>query len=266
MSATAYPILDPCSKLWRAPEGRCALAVMAKAPRAGAVKTRLQPQLTPDEAAALSVCFLRDTTANLASVAAATGGADAVVAYTPVGAESAFKGLLPPGCKLVPQRGDDFGDRLFYAAQDLLAVGYESLCLINSDSPTLPPAALAAAVSALSRAGDRLVLGPADDGGYYLIGIKRAHRRLFDDIDWSTPRVLAQTLERAAEIGLEVELLPAWYDVDDADTLRRLCNEFFPPDGNGAPLHDDNLGTYNAPHTRNYLAKMMRDKPGAIYD
>lgn len=257
MSATAYPILDPRSKVWRAPEGRCALTVMAKAPRAGAVKTRLQPQLTPEEAAALSVCFLRDTTANLAGVAVATGTAEAVVAYTPVGAESAFEGLLPTGCKLIPQRGDDFGDRLFYAAEDLLAVGYESLCLINSDSPTLPPRALAAAVSSLAREGDRVVLGPADDGGYYLIGLKRAHRRLFDEVAWSTSHVLAQTLERAAEIGLEVELLPTWYDVDDAQTLQRLHDELFPSNGD---RRDDGLATYDARHTREHLARRMGGK------
>ncbi len=259
MSVATYPILDPCAKLWRAPEGRCALTVMAKAPRAGAVKTRLQPQLTPAEAAALSVCFLRDTTANLAAVSEATGGAEAVVSYTPVGAEGAFDGLLPAGCKLIPQRGEAFGDRLFYAAEDLLAVGYESLCLINSDSPTLPPSVLAAAIATLARAGDRLVLGPADDGGYYLIGLKSAHRRLFDDIDWSTARVLAQTLERAAEIGLEVELLPAWYDVDDADTLRRLCDELFPPDKDARPRLES-LATYDAQHTRRHLAQRMKDK------
>ena len=261
MSVATYPILDPCAKDWRAPEGFCALAVMAKAPRAGAVKTRLQPQLTPEEAAALSVCFLRDTTANLATVAGATGGAEAVVSYTPVGAEGAFDGLLPAGCKLIPQRGEAFGDRLFYAAEDLFEVGYAAVCLINSDSPTLPPAALAAAVALLARAGDRLVLGPADDGGYYLIGLKHAHRRLFDDIDWSTSRVLAQTLERAAECGLEVELLPAWYDVDDAETLRRLCAELL-PSGNNARARRDDLAIYDARHTRQHLAKMMDESEG----
>ena len=101
------------------------------------------------------------------------------------------------------------------------------MCLINSDSPTLPPAVLRDAVKALHAPGDRIVLGPADDGGYYLIGLKQAHRRLFQDIAWSTPTVLASTLERAREIGLECTMLPSWYDVDDADSLHRLCQELF---------------------------------------
>jgi len=123
--------------------------------------------------------------------------------------------LLPETFKLLGQRGEGFGERLFYATEDLLAVGYESVCLIDSDSPTLPSALLQAAVSALALDGDRVVLGAADDGGYYLIGLKRAHRQLFEKLDWSTPRVLSQTVERAAEINLEVEMLPVWYDVDD---------------------------------------------------
>ena len=96
------------------------------------------------------------------------------------------------------------------------------------------------AVERLSRAGDRMVLGGSDDGGYYLIGIKRPHHRLFEQIDWSTERVFEQTLERAREIGLPAELLPTWYDVDDAATLERLRQEL------AAPL----AAGYDAKHTR----------------
>lgn len=236
--------------------------MMIKAPRAGQSKTRLVPPLTHAEAAALSVCFLRDTTENIAGVAV-NRQAEGVAVYTPVGAEAAFANLLPAEFSLLAQRGESFGERLFYAASDLLAIGYESLCLIDSDSPTLPPVLLAQAVAALAREGDRVVLGPSDDGGYYLIGIKRAHERLFADVEWSTAKVLGQTIERAGEINLEVELLPAWYDVDDAATLRVLCEELFSPRENNASENDaseNNRGGYPAPHTRRYLTQLLESE------
>ncbi len=220
---------------------------MAKAPLAGEVKTRLVPPLTPAEAAALNVCFLRDMAANVAEVTVA-GRADGLVVYTPVGAEAAFDGVLPEGFKLLAQRGESLGDRLCNATDDLLKDGYSSVCLINSDSPTLPRSVLDRAIESLANDGDRVVLGAADDGGYYLIGLKQAHRNLFDRIAWSTADVLAHTVERAAEIGLEVEMLPRWYDVDDAETLNRLCEELFAPH-----RHD---GAYPAHHTRNFLVSL----------
>ncbi len=228
---------------------------MIKAPRAGASKTRLVPPLAPHEAAALSICFLRDTAANIAATSS-LGGVEGVAVYTPVGAEAAFDNLLPETFKLLGQRGEGFGERLFYAAEDLLKVGYESLCLIDSDSPTLPSALLKQAVDALARAGDRVVLGAADDGGYYLIGLKHAHRHLFTNVDWSTPRVLSQTIERAAEINLEVEVLPVWYDVDDAATLVHLCNELFASNGEG--VERNGLDGYGAFHTRRYLYDLIK--------
>ena len=127
-------------------ENICALAVMAKAPRPGMVKTRLQPPLNAEEAAALNVCFLRDTAENIASVTQ-DGGAQGLICYTPVGDEVAFDGLLPEGFALIAQRGDGFGERLQYAAEDILSCGFGAVCLIDSDSPTLPSNALRVAVN-----------------------------------------------------------------------------------------------------------------------
>jgi uncharacterized protein len=208
------------------------MGIMAKVPRSGQVKTRLVPPLTHEQASALSGCFLRDVSAAIAAAAAEGGGPpiQGVAAYLPVGEERGFDGLLPREFMLLPQRGDHLGERLYHAAQDLLAAGFQSACLVNSDSPTLPPALLRQAALALDAPGDRVVLGPASDGGYYLIGLKRAHRRLFEEIAWSTAAVLAQTLERARELSLEVQLLAEWYDVDDAHALRLLCREVFGPD------------------------------------
>jgi len=223
---------------------------MAKSPSAGNVKTRLTPPLTPMEASLLSGCFLRDTAGNIDSLEA-----DGVVVYTPAEEGDAFAGLVPNSFQFLAQRGGSLGDRLLNATSDLLAVGYDFVCLINSDSPTLPLSILVSAIEALEPDGDRLVLGPAEDGGYYLIGLKSPHQILFDRIAWSTSEVLAHTIERARQISLPIVKLPKWYDVDDAATLERLCRELFVPDecsGNGHP-------PYAAPFTREYLATLMRE-------
>jgi rSAM/selenodomain-associated transferase 1 len=232
--------------------GLCTLAIMTKAPRAGAVKTRLQPPLTPEEAAELNICFLRDI-GNAISYASrrCSGGlrppkqntiARGVGVFTPARSEKEYADILPPDFDLLPQRGDGFGERLSNATADLLQVGFESCCLINSDSPTATADAFREAVAQLQGADDRIVLGPSDDGGYYLIGMRKLHHRLFREIDWSTDRVFAQTVERASEIGLQVHVLPSCYDVDDRVALQRLCDE----------LLGENLRA--APATKKFLA------------
>ena len=228
-----HRVLDP-TKGEQVPAGLCALAVMTKAPQAGRVKTRLTPPLSPEEAAALNTCFLRDTAAAIAQTADGKR-AQGIAVYTPVGAEAAYAGILPDNFQLVPQRGEAFGERLAAATGDLIRLGFDSLCLIDSDSPTVPKIAFAQALDFLARAEDSVVLGPSDDGGYYLVGLKKLHRRLFDGIDWSTERVLEQTIEAAREIELPVHLLPPWYDVDDRATLSKLCDELFGPNGSEAP-------------------------------
>jgi rSAM/selenodomain-associated transferase 1 len=231
--------------------GRCALTVMAKAPVPGKVKTRLSPPLTPQQAAGLNAAFLRDTMANLASAATQTP-ADCVVSYTPLGQESAFEGILPASTLLIPQRGDGFGERLLATASDLFRCGYSAVCLIDSDSPTVPTEAFVKAVRSLSgsEAGSKepVVLGWSDDGGYYLIGLTSPHARLFAEIAWSTEAVARQTEERAGELGLPVTRLATWYDVDDARSLARLQAEM-----RGDP--EVPMG-YAAEHTRRFLQGM----------
>ncbi len=239
-----FRILDPNVPSQNA-RGLCALAVMTKAPQAGQVKTRLVPPLEPDEAAALNKCFLRDTAAAISN--AATGkDACGIGVYTPIGAESVYADILPINFSLLPQRGAQFGERLYFAALDLFKCGFKSVCLIDSDSPTVPAENFAQALKHLQRPGDRIVLGPCDDGGYYLIGLKKPHTELFERIDWSTARVLAQTMQNAAKIGLEVKLLPVEYDIDDGAALRRLSNE----------LLSQNARDSVAPNTRKFLARI----------
>jgi len=247
-------LLDPNARP-KNPSGFCALAVMTKAPRPGRVKTRLVPPLTPNEAATLNACFLRDTTAAISS-AIVSGRllgrkAGGVAVYTPVGWERAYADILPPDFDLVPQRGRSFGERLWFAAEDLFKCGFGGVCLIDSDSPTVPAATFAQAVEILRSSGEHIVLGPSDDGGYYLIGLKKPRREMFERIDWSTERVLEQTKARAKEIGLAVKLLPTCYDVDDFTTLRRLCKELLGGKSPGA----------KAPETAKFLGEII-DREG----
>ena len=243
----SYPVLHAGVRN-RARVGVCALAVMAKAPRAGMVKTRLVPPLTYEQSAALNVCFLRDTTENIATIDGAAG----LISYTPVGEESLFDELLPQGFALIPQRGDAFGERLLAAAEDILSCGYGSVCLIDSDSPTVPAEAFAQAVAELARPGDRVVLGPSDDGGYYLIGLKKAHPEPFERITWSTSTVCEETCERVKSAFLELVLLPTWYDVDDAPTLAVLKNELI----HGVRPHFATIAGHHAAHTKRFLMEM----------
>lgn len=241
-----HRVLDPIA-LDPTANRLCALAVMTKAPRAGQVKTRLVPPLTAGEAAQLNRCFLHDTTAAISSAAGKI--ARGIAVYTPVGAEADYADILPRSFELLAQRGNGFDERLINAAEDLFRIGFASVCLINSDSPTVPATSYAQAAKLLAVNGDRVVLGPSDDGGYYLIGLKQIHRRLFEDIDWSTERVLDQTSERAAEVKLPVELLPTGYDVDDRVTLRRLCDEL--AGTNAKPTIE------NAPATKKFLTGIV---------
>ncbi len=243
MSKSPHNIIDP--KMPSAAfQGHCALAVMAKAPKAGHVKTRLSPPLNSHQAAALNIAFLRDTIACLKEVEAAAE-AKAVVSYTPIGEEANFAGVVSDDVPLIPQRGEGFGERLQYTTEDLFAAGFSAVCLIDSDSPTVPRSAYVEAVGRLLVNGDCAVLGPSDDGGYYLIGVNASHPRLFEGIAWSTAVVGEQTRQRAQEINLPVYSLPTWFDVDDRQTLSRLYRELV--------LSASGREGFAATHTRDYL-------------
>jgi len=226
---------------------------MAKAPRPGFCKTRLVPPLSPAQAASLSTAFLRDITENLRS-AAETIPIVPYVAYAPAGTAASFNGILAAGTNLVLADGSiaappdvpGFGRCLLHAVQSLFARGHNSVCVLNSDSPTLPTGYLRQAAAWLAEPEDRVVMGPADDGGYYLLGMKRTHAPLFADISWSTPHVAAETRGRALQAGIELLELPPWYDVDDAASLQRLQFELSGPSQAG----------YAAPNTAAWLASV----------
>jgi uncharacterized protein len=231
---------------------RCAMGIMIKTPRNGFSKTRLCPPFSWEEAAAISRCFLKDTSATIEALSHEDPFVAGVAVYTPVGSEGELEQLLPPRFKMIAQRETDFGTRLLGAIQDLFSVGFGAACLINSDSPTLPFSHLQELATVLKDPQDRVVIGPSSDGGYYAIGMRCPHPRLFEEITWNTDRVYDETIARAKEIDLLPVELPAWYDVDDRVSLHRLLSELFPeltsePMSKGAP----------AANTKAFLRQML---------
>lgn len=200
------------------------IGIICKTPREGASKTRLHGVLSPREAAELAGCFLADVASAVTAIAPAIGRKGYAV-YAPEGSEAELARFVPAEFGLHCRRDATLGVVLLGATEALLGAGHDCAVLVNADSPTLPPVLLEHAIAALRAPGDRVVLGPAIDGGYYLIGLKRAHARVFADVPWSTPQVLLITTARAREAGLPVALLPAWYDVDDVETLALLLDE-----------------------------------------
>ncbi len=221
---------------------------MAKAPRAGEAKTRLRPAVSAAQAAGLGAAFLQDITANL-QLAARRAAIVPYVAFSPAGTEALFDGLVAPGTRMLladgsppaPAGVERFGRCLLHALRSLLALGHGAACVLNADSPTLPTRLLLEAHAILSQPGDRLVMGAADDGGYYLLGMKRAHAHVLSQIDWSTAHVAGQTRERAAQAGLEMIELDPWYDVDDPASLNRLLQDLSCP--------SIEQGAFPAPHS-----------------
>ena len=215
-----------------------ALITVAKQPQPGATKTRLTPPLTPDQAAHLYECFLRDTLDLMRAVPAV----QRAVAYHPIASRGYFA-RLAPDFDLIPQHGDDLGVRLDRATTHYLDRGYARAVIMNSDGPTLPAAYLIDALAALRDPTD-VVLGPSEDGGYYLIGLCRPAPRLLREARLSTPHALADTLALARADQRRVTLLPPWYDVDDAASLQRLIAEL------------RTASPSIAPHTRSGLERL----------
>jgi rSAM/selenodomain-associated transferase 1 len=216
-----------------------ALLVFAKRPEPGQAKTRLTPPLTAEEAATLYECFLLDTLARVRRVP----GVRLVLAYMPASDEAYFS-QLAPDVERVAQVGYDLGTRLDNTTTDYLTQGYDKVVVVGSDSPTLPIDYLVAAFEALTGEVD-VVIGPCEDGGYYLIGLKRPAPRLFCEVQMSTSRTFADTLDMAAKEKLRVHMLPRWYDVDDAFSLAHLQTEL------------SRSPSVSASHTRRFLAEYL---------
>jgi rSAM/selenodomain-associated transferase 2/rSAM/selenodomain-associated transferase 1 len=199
--------------------GREALAVvmMARAPWSGG-KTRLAPALSEGAHAALRHALALDTL----DVVTSLPDVQHIVACEPADACEPMRALVGPQVDVLAQRGDDLGQRLRHVFEDVFRLGAESVVVIGSDLPDLPVRVLHDAMAALRARTDRVVIGPAADGGYYLIGMSQSHPALFDRIEWSTDRVLQQTIEAAKAQNLEPLLLEEWVDVDDLRGLQAV--------------------------------------------
>jgi rSAM/selenodomain-associated transferase 1 len=193
------------------------LLLFTKPARAGEVKTRLIGDLTAAEAARLHAAFLDDVLARLQG-----GDFELQIAWA-LDPEVEVPASPVPG---VRQRGSDLGERLYRALSEAAAAGdgAGAVAAVGSDHPTIP-LELVHRAFAMVEAGADVALGPAEDGGYYLIALRAGAvvPRLFADVAWSTEQVLPATLERCRELGLRVELLPMASDVDTPDDLRRLA-------------------------------------------
>jgi uncharacterized protein len=201
-----------------------ALVVMAKAPRVGKVKTRLLGALNPEEARRLYVAFLSDTFALMEDLKEEREGLILALCYTPEGEEEAFEEVEREGSLMIPQRGENLGERLTNCFADLFALGFESVVVLGADSPTLPGEYVFDAFECFET-DDDVVFGPADDGGYYLVGMRKLHGRIFEDIPWGAGGVMGATMDRAREAELNLVLLPDWHDVDTPEDFERLKRE-----------------------------------------
>lgn len=196
---------------------RAALIVFAKRPESGAVKTRLTTLLTPEEAARLYEAFLRDSLDAYADL-------DLDVRLYLTGDGALPEAWLPDGTSLHEQHGDGLGARMLGAFVETFVAGYERAVIIGTDHPTLPLAFVGRGFEELE-VPFSIVLGPSDDGGYYLLGMNEVYPQLFQGMAYSHPDVFAQTLRRAEDTGAAVSVLPPWYDVDTPESLRRLVDE-----------------------------------------
>lgn len=193
------------------------LILFAKKPSAGMVKTRLVPTLAPDEAASLYECMLHDT---IDKIVRLPGITPFICYQDDPGAELYFRGIAP-AIEIFPQQKSDLGKRMQQAFVQLFARGFREVAIIGSDSPDLPPEIIHEVFTLLEDDQTDIVFGPAEDGGYYLLAMKRLWSELFTGVNWSSGTVLAESLEIARDAFLGAALLPEWYDIDLPEDLQR---------------------------------------------
>jgi rSAM/selenodomain-associated transferase 1 len=213
-------MLDGRTTMRTAPNVRPTIGVMAKAPVAGRCKTRLFGALDPSRASLLYRAMLLDT---LDALARLRDVRKVVLAAPEEDGAAVLRSIVPPEWDVMAQRGADLGERLANGCDDL-GVAARPVMLVSSDSPTIPVDALDTAIDSFVQKR-RALIGPCDDGGYYLIGLTAREPRLFREITWSTSLVLEQTRERCRELDLPWDELATSYDVDTPDDVERLRAE-----------------------------------------
>jgi uncharacterized protein len=216
------------------PGDSCVL-VFVRAPAIGKVKTRLAEMMDPRKVLDLYQCFVIDVLDMLTQA-----GFQAVVCYHPQSAEQQVRAWLGDNYRYVPQEGSDLGARMANAFKAVFDQGCRRALLIGTDFPDLPAEFIQQALDGLRKKG--AVIGPADDGGYYLIGFACEHFLpvVFDTISWGTRQVLEATLQNFKRHQQELFMLPPWRDIDDYQDLLAFA--------------DNQTGNRKtAPHTRALL-------------
>jgi rSAM/selenodomain-associated transferase 1 len=193
-----------------------ALVIFARYPEAGSVKTRLIPDLTPAQATALYSAMTEDAV----SLHAADPEYDTIVCFSPEESRDDFKAWLGEDVRLMPQEGDELGARQLNAFRSAFSRGYEKAVIIGSDNPCVTRIDVKFTFGSLKVTD--VVLGPSEDGGYYLIGARKAYRELFEDIEWGGTQVLDETLKKAETAGISVNLIDRRFDIDRIDDVRML--------------------------------------------
>jgi uncharacterized protein len=202
--------------------GKALVVVVAKEPIPGKVKTRLCPELSPTDAAGLYKCFLLDRIREISTLPWVDRG----IAYTPENALETFSAMAGDGFDLFPQRGEGLGERLNNIFLDKLGEGYEAVAIIDSDTPDLPSSLIKESFRFLLSKQTEVVFGPCHDGGYYLVGMREPHPALFNGIPWSTANVLSMSLKKSRKLGLNVNLLSFWNDIDTFEDLLQFYDKY----------------------------------------
>lgn len=195
-----------------------ALVVMAKAPVPGTVKTRLVPPLTYEQAAELYRALLCDQLRHFITIE----GVERYLAYAPAHAATIMRELGGAYYRYMPQRGAELGERMKNVFNDLWQHGHKRIALVGSDLPVLPTQRICQAFERIAGDERRVVLGPSQDGGYYLVGMNQATPEIFENMIWSHDQVLAQTTARLNALNVSFTMLPIWYDLDSMEDLERL--------------------------------------------
>jgi rSAM/selenodomain-associated transferase 1 len=224
---------------------RSVVYVVAKAPRPGAVKTRLFPAVSPDHAADLARSFLLDAIECVRAV----GGVEARIVCRDRSDDQLLADIVGGDVAILRQSRPGLGAALEDCFRHGRADGFERVAVLGSDSPTLPASIIREAFDLLDAAD--VAIGPTQDGGYYMLAAHEPYPILFRDMLWSNSAVLAETLARCTRGGLRAAVLRPWFDVDDGADLLRLRGEL------------ERADPRTAPHTRAILASLALDSPPA---
>jgi rSAM/selenodomain-associated transferase 1 len=195
------------------------IVIMTKVPQAGKVKTRLQPFLTAQQSAEISICFLQDTEQKANAVAQ-----NLIIAFSPIEKKSFLIDILQTKPILIEQKGVNLGDKMFHAFEFAFSLDSDAVVMIGTDSPTFPAEFIEQAFIFLETKSD-VVLGETEDGGFYLIGLRILNKRIFENVEWSSPRTFEKTKQNIKNLNLSLREIPVWYDVDTPQDLIKLEKE-----------------------------------------